>query len=83
MVGALGPQPLGGHGGLAEPLPLAFPLPHRSNPLGVQLCRTLNFNTALTAAASWPLACFRTTGVKRTQQIEQQSRCCPGPFAGP
>jgi len=32
MVGALGSQPLGGHGGLAEPLPLAFPLPHRSNP---------------------------------------------------
>jgi hypothetical protein len=26
MVGALGPQPLGGHGGLAEPL--AFPLRH-------------------------------------------------------
>ena len=28
MVGALGPQPLGGHGGLAEPLPRAFPLWH-------------------------------------------------------
>ena len=32
MVWALGSQPLGGHGGLAEPLLLAFPLPHRSNP---------------------------------------------------
>jgi hypothetical protein len=32
MVGALGSHPLGGHSGLAEPLPLAFPLPHRSNP---------------------------------------------------
>jgi hypothetical protein len=55
MVGALGPQPLGGHGGLAEPLPLAFPLPHRDPTLGVQLCRTLNFNGGtVTAAASWP-----------------------------
>ena len=32
MVGALGSQPLGGLGGLAEPLPVAFLVPHRSNP---------------------------------------------------
>jgi hypothetical protein len=28
IVEALGPHPLGGHGGLAEPSPLAFPLRH-------------------------------------------------------
>jgi hypothetical protein len=69
MVGALGSQPLGGHDGLAEPL--AFPLPHRPT-LGVQLCRTLNFNGGtVTAAASWPR---RASGPEQEHSKSNSSR---------
>jgi hypothetical protein len=79
-VGALGPQPLGGHGGLAEPLPLAFPLPHRSN-LGVQLCRTLNFNGGtVTAAASRPR---RASGGDRSKNTANRTAVASRALRGP
>ena len=54
MVGALGAQPLGGHGGLAGPLPLAFPLPHRSKPGRTTLPHVEGQRRGgWTAAASW------------------------------
>jgi hypothetical protein len=63
-----------------EPLPLAFPLPHRSNPgrttlPHVELQRRDGDGGRVVAAA-----CFGRPE-QGTQQIEQQSRA--GPFAGP
>jgi hypothetical protein len=55
MVGALGPQPLGGHGGLAEPLPLAFPLRHPEPSSRHRRCIFLRF-TAQPSARTAPQA---------------------------
>jgi hypothetical protein len=79
MVGALGAQPLGGHGGLAEPLPLAFPLPHRSNP-GRTTLPHLNFNGGtVTAAASW----LRRASGDRRKNTANRTAVARRPFAGP
>jgi hypothetical protein len=76
MVGALGSQPLGGHGGLAEPLPLCLSAAAPVQPLGVQLCRTLNFNGGSYGGRVVAASCFRRPEQERSKSNSSRA---PGP----
>ena len=75
VIGPLGPQPLGGHGRLAEPLPLALPLRHAQAllaPEPLDLLAVHDPALLADAAPGEPVAPARMLGRELPQPLPQR-----------